>query len=202
MTGLTPEQMEAARWVLGAVALAVVAYAVWRIAKEEYRTASTRAVAYAVVLAAMAAALGQFSVPVDAAKVAPAQHMVNIMAAVLLGPWWATLIAFVAAVIRISTGTGTPFAFPGGMIGALLAGVAWRATGRLRFAAAGEIIGTGILAAAVAVWIVAPAITTKPISVVFMFSSFLASTLLGTTIGVAALLALREADVVDFADHE
>lgn len=202
MGQLSPEQIEVASWILGAVVLAVAVYAVWRVALEEYRTASTRAVAYAVVLAAMAAALGQFSVPVDVAKAAPAQHMVNIMSAVLLGPWWATLIAFVAAVIRISTGTGTPFAFPGGMIGALLAGLAWRTTRNVTLAAGGEIVGTGVLGAAVAVWVVAPVITREPVSTAVIFGSFVASTLLGTSIGVAALLALRRADVVEFWDSE
>jgi energy-coupling factor transport system ATP-binding protein len=197
---LSPSQQEAFGWVLAAVVLLAVAYVMWRIAKEEYRTANTRVVAYAVVLAAMAAALGHLSVPVEFAKIAPAQHMVNIMGAVLLGPWWATLVAFVAAVIRNSTGAGTPFAFPGGMIGALLAGLAWRATGSLRVAAVGEIVGTGVLAAAVSVWLVAPAILGQAGPALAIFGSFLVSTLLGTTIGVAALLALRRADVVDFAD--
>ena len=115
------------------VLLLGVAYVMWRLAREEYRTASTRTVAYAVVLTAIAAALSPFSVPMAGglAKPYPFQHMVNIMAAVLIGPWWATLVAFAAAVFRNAAGTGTPLAFPGGMIGALLAGLGWRATRRL-----------------------------------------------------------------------
>jgi energy-coupling factor transport system ATP-binding protein len=185
------------------VIVAVMAmYAMWRIAVVEFRTATTRTVAYAVVLAAMAAALGQFSIPIETAKVAPAQHMVNIMAAVLLGPWWATLVAFAAAVFRNATGAGTPFAFLGGMIGAMLAGLAWRATGKLRFAAAGEIVGTGIIAAGISVIIVAPAIMGSPLPAAFAFGSFMLSTVFGTAVGLVALVALRKADVVDFEAGE
>jgi energy-coupling factor transport system ATP-binding protein len=124
--------------------------------------------------------------------------MVNIMAAVLLGPWWATLVAFAAAVFRNATGVGTPFAFPGGMIGALLAGVAWRATAKLRFAAAGEIVGTGIIAAGISVLVIAPGLMGEPRAVAFLFASFMLSTVVGTAVGLVALVALRNADVVEF----
>ncbi len=187
--------------LLGVLVLAIL-YSLWRIARVEFRAATTKTVAYAVVLAAMAAALGVFSIPVESAKVAPAQHMVNIMAAVLIGPWWATMVAFAAAVFRNATGAGTPFAFPGGMIGALLAGILWRATRKLRFAAIGEIIGTGVIAAAISVAVVAPAIMGKPAPATVLFGSFMLSTLVGTSIGLAALVALRRAEVVEFEMYE
>jgi len=176
-----------------------VAVAAWRGARAEYRAASTRTIAYAVVLTAIAAGLGQLSIALPiGAKLSPGQHMVNVMSAVLLGPWWAVLVAFGAAVIRVSTGTGTPLAFPGGMIGALLAGLAWRATGRLWATALGEVVGTGLLAAVVSALLVAPAIMDNPPALGTLIAAFLASTALGTALGLVALAALRRAEVVEF----
>ena len=41
------------------------------------------------------------------------------MAGVLLGPWWAVGSAFVASLIRYTTGMGTILAFPGSLFEAL-----------------------------------------------------------------------------------
>ena len=87
----------------------------------------TRKVAYAVVLVAIGVALAPYtSFPIGIAKVNPTQHFVNVLGAVLLGPWWAMTIAGVIGVIRNVMGVGTLLAFPGGMIGALLAGFLYR----------------------------------------------------------------------------
>ncbi|WP_322822783.1 energy coupling factor transporter S component ThiW [Chloroflexus sp.] len=77
----------------------------------------TRLIAQAVVLIALGVALAPFtSFPIGIARVNPTQHFINVIAAVLLGPWWATGIAGVIAILRISLGVGTILAFPGGMI--------------------------------------------------------------------------------------
>jgi energy-coupling factor transport system ATP-binding protein len=234
-------------WAIVLVIAGAAVYSLWSRATR--RTASSRTVAYAVVLAAIATALGLFSIPTGIAKVAPSQHMVNIVAAVLLGPWWATWVAFVAAVSRNITGTGTVLAFPGGMIGAFLAGWAWRLTHRLysgatavartatgstapsttgdtgaggttdrsasrttgRFqalatvdnvgllaAACAEIIGTSFIAAVLSGLLVAPAIMHQRATATTFVAAFLVSSLVGTIVGVAALVALRRAEVVEF----
>src|SRR5574341_915047 len=82
----------------------------------------TRKVAYAVVLTAIAVAGGIMSIPVGVAKVSPLQHMVNVIAAVIVGPWYAVASALAASIIRNALGTGTPNAFPGSMMGAFIAG--------------------------------------------------------------------------------
>lgn len=72
----------------------------------------TRFIAQAVVLIALGVALAPFtSFPVGIARINPTQHFINVIAAVLLGPWWATGIAGVIAVLRISMGVGTVLAF-------------------------------------------------------------------------------------------
>ncbi len=56
-------------------------------------------------------------------KCAPVQHLVNVLCAVTVGPWWALAQAFIASLIRNLLGLGSPLAFPGSMCGALLGGL-------------------------------------------------------------------------------
>ena len=71
---------------------------------------------------AVAVVGSMFSFPVLGSKCAPVQHLVNVLCAVTVGPWWGLAQAFMAALIRNLTGLGSPLAFPGSMCGALLAG--------------------------------------------------------------------------------
>jgi energy coupling factor transporter S component ThiW len=86
------------------------------------------------------------SFPAGIARVYPVQHAVNVIAAILLGPFPAIVIAFMTGLVRIRTGTGSLLAFPGGMIGAAFAGWLYKRTRQIWLAALGEIIGTGIIA--------------------------------------------------------
>src|SRR5699024_9727296 len=72
------------------------------------------------------------------------QHMVNVLAAVLLGPFPAVLIAFLTSLLRVMLGLGTVVAFPGSIIGAFLAGMLYTHFGRKFLAMTGEIVGTGV----------------------------------------------------------
>ena len=91
-------------------------------------TTSTQKLAIAGVLTAAAVAGSLISVPVAGSKCAPVQHMVNIFAAVILGPWWGVGIAFCASLIRNLLGIGSLLAFPGSMVGALCCGLIFRFT--------------------------------------------------------------------------
>ena len=75
---------------------------------------------------AVAVAGSMFSFPVFGSKCAPVQHLVNVLCAVTVGPWWGLGQAFLAALIRNLTGLGSPLAFPGSMCGALLGGLLYR----------------------------------------------------------------------------
>ena len=97
------------------------------------------------ILAAVAVVGSLFSFPVFGSKCAPVQHMVNILCAVTVGPWWALAQAFIASLIRNLLGLGSPLAFPGSMCGALLGGLLYKYGKKLPFAYIGEVVGTGIL---------------------------------------------------------
>ena len=162
----------------------------------------TRKTAYAVVLVAIGVALAPYtSFPIGIAKVNPTQHFVNVLAAVILGPWWAVLTAGIIAVLRNALGVGTLLAFPGGMIGAFLAGLAYRLLRRRWTAAVGEIIGTGGIAPVVSALFVAPVLMGKAIPLLALVPSFAASSIAGALLGMLALRLLERADIVAFEDR-
>ena len=159
----------------------------------------TRKVAYAVILTAIGVALAPYtSFPVGIAKINPTQHFVNVLGAVLLGPWWATLIAAVIGTLRNAMGVGTLLAFPGGMIGALLAGIFFRLNHNIYVAATGEMIGTGLIAPVVSALFVAPVLMGKAIPLLALIPSFLGSTVAGSILAVLALNLLKRSDIIEF----
>ena len=97
----------------------------------------SRKLALAGILCALAI-LGSFlSIPVLGSKVAPVQHIVNVLGAVILGPWYALGIAFVSSVLRNLLAIVTLMAFPGSMFGAFLAGLGYNYSKMLTFAFVG-----------------------------------------------------------------
>jgi energy-coupling factor transport system ATP-binding protein len=159
----------------------------------------TRKIAYAVILTAIGVALAPYtSFPVGIAKINPTQHFVNVIGAVLLGPWWATLVAAVIGTIRNAMGVGTLLAFPGGMIGAFLAGISFRLSSNLYLGATGEVIGTGLIAPVVSALLIAPVLMGKAIPLLALIPSFLGSTMAGSILGLFALNLLKRNEIIDF----
>lgn len=129
------------------------------------------------------------SFPAGIARAYPIQHAMNVIAAVLLGPGPALLIAFLTAVVRVLTGTGSLLAFPGGMIGALIAGVMYAKFGKVWVAAAGEIVGTGIIASLVAVPY-ARILMGTDLAALFFLPPFFVSSLSGAVLGAVVVKKL------------
>jgi energy-coupling factor transport system ATP-binding protein len=155
----------------------------------------TREIARAAVLVAVAVALSPIFIPVGVSKCYPAQHMINVIAAVVLGPVQAVVIAFLAALIRNILGLGTLLAFPGGMIGAFLAGLAYRAFKRTWAAGLGEVIGTGVIGALVSAWLVGPVLLGKSIAAGTLIVAFSLSSVGGALVGLLALKFLRKVNL-------
>ena len=91
------------------------------------------------IFAAVAVVGSFFSFPILGARCAPVQHLMNILCAVFLGPFWGLCAAFISSFIRNCMGVGTLLAFPGSMCGALLAGILYKYGKKLIFAYVGEI---------------------------------------------------------------
>ncbi|CAH1854550.1 energy coupling factor transporter S component ThiW [Convivina intestini] len=76
---------------------------------------------------------------------APMSSVMNIIAAVLLGPVYAFLMALITAIIRIFLLGVPPLALTGAIFGAIGASFAYRYGQRMYWAMIGEFIGTGII---------------------------------------------------------
>ncbi|MDO9534421.1 MAG: energy coupling factor transporter S component ThiW [Bacillota bacterium] len=138
------------------------------------------------LLVALGVVAAPLSIPVGVAKVYPIQHAINVLAGAMLGPGPAVMAAILTSTLRNLMGTGTPLAFPGSIFGALLAGLAFRYLKRDYFAAAGEIVGTGLIGGLVAFplakWILGFAGLAYAFIIPFALSS-----LAGSVIGVIIL---------------
>ena len=140
--------------------------------------------ALAGMLCAIAVIGSSFSFPVLGSRCAPVQHTVNILSAILLGPYYGLLVAFVASFLRNIFGLGSLLAFPGSMFGVFIAGLVYQRTKKILPTCIGECFGTGILGGLCA----------YPIAVLFMGKAghigyfvyiipFLISTMGGSLIG-------------------
>ena len=108
------------------------------------RSNSTKKLAIAAIFVALAVVGSAFvSFPVFGSKCSPTQHMVNVLCAVFLGPWYGVAVAFVASLLRNLLGLGSLLAFPGSMCGALLCGLVYWKTKNLPATLVGEVFGTG-----------------------------------------------------------
>ncbi len=156
----------------------------------------TRKLTLASLLVAVGAASGSvIFIPVGVSKCFPVQHTINVMAAVLLGPYYGTAIAFCISLIRNFTGTGSLLAFPGSMAGALLSGFIFYKTRNVTAAALGEVFGTGILGGLLA-FPIAKFIMGKQIAAFFFIPPFLISTIGGSIIAWFLIKFLDTAKVL------
>ena len=161
---------------------------------------NVKKLAYAGILCAVAVVGSLFSVPVFGSKCAPVQHMVNILCAVSLGPWYGVGVAFVASLIRNIMGLGSLLAYPGSMFGALLCGLTFRKTRNTWLTYLAEVFGTGILGGLAA----------YPIAILFMGKAagsiafyayvipFLISTVGGALLSCVIVEALKKSNAISF----
>ena len=148
------------------------------------------------IFAAVAVVGSTFSVPVFGSKCAPIQHLVNVLCAVLLGPWWGLAAAFIASLVRNLTGLGTPLAFPGSMCGALLAGLLYERFKALPAACIGEVFGTAVIGGLLAYPIAAYVMGNTGAALFTFVVPFLISTAGGTLIAAIVLAALNGTGVL------
>ncbi|MDP3487455.1 MAG: energy coupling factor transporter S component ThiW [Bacillota bacterium] len=137
-----------------------------------------------IAIGAMASHL--IYIPAGVAKCYPVQHAINVISAIVLGPWYAGGIAFAISLLRNILGTGSPLAFPGSVLGAVLAGFVYYKTKSRYKAILGEVFGTGILGALVA-YPVAKFLLGRDVAALFFVLPFMASTIVGSVIGYVLL---------------
>ncbi len=149
------------------------------------------------IMCAVAVVGSMLQFRVFGSQCAPVQHIVNIMCAVLLGPWYGVSVAFAASLIRNLLGLGSLLAFPGSMLGALLCGLVYKFTKNTPLTLAGEVFGTSVLGGLCA----------YPIAILFMGKGgqvafyayivpFLISTAAGAVICALLIPVLKKAGVL------
>ena len=156
------------------------------------KTASVKKLALTGILCAVAVAGSLLSFPVFGSKCAPVQHMVNVLCAVFLGPWYGLAAAFVASLLRNLLGWGSLLAFPGSMCGALLCGLAYRMTNNLPATLAAEVLGTGVLGGLAAYPVAKELMGLTPETYTVYIIPFLISTAAGSILAGLLVYALRK----------
>ncbi len=143
------------------------------------------------------AVVGSFvSFPVAGSKCAPVQHLVNILCAVFVGPWWGVACAFIASLIRNLLALGSPLAFPGSMCGALLAGLLYKYLKKTPVAYVGELVGTGLIGGMLSYPIALFVMGNDKAALFTFVIPFLISSLGGTIIAVIIVTALSKTGVL------
>lgn len=160
------------------------------------QTTNTKKLALAGVLTALAIVGSFLSFPVAGSKCAPVQHMVNIFAAVLLGPGWGVGIAFCASLLRNILGIGSLMAFPGSMIGALCCGLVYKKCKKLSLTCLAEALGTGILGGIAAYPVALFLMGAAPAGLFIYVIPFLISTVAGSILAFLLISVFQKSGVM------
>ena len=161
------------------------------------KTTNVKKLTVTAVFTAIAVIGSLFSVPVLGSKCAPIQHLVNILCAVFLGPWYSLAAAFLASLIRNLFGLGTLLAFPGSMCGALLAGILYRYGKNLWFAYVGEVFGTAFIGGMLAFPIAAFIFGNETAALFTFVVPFLISTVGGTILAAVITITMKKSGILE-----
>lgn len=161
------------------------------------RNDTVRKLAAAGVFTALAVVGSLISFPVAGSKCAPIQHMVNILAAVTLGPWWGIAIAFCASLLRNLMALGSLMAFPGSMAGALCCGLTYAATKKLSLTCMAEAAGTSILGGLLAYPVAKFLMGAAPAGLFVYVVPFLVSTVAGSILAFGLITVLQKGGVLN-----
>jgi len=151
---------------------------------------STKRIALAAVLVAATIVLSPIYFPVGTTKCYPAQHMINGIAGVLLGPWYGAMMALATGIIRNFLNMGTLYAFPGGIPGALVVGIIYKYIKKTDYAAIFEPLGTVGIGATLSALLLAPW-QGHSLTLSFFWIAFAASSIPGSFLGFVILKSLR-----------
>ena len=154
----------------------------------DYEMDSNKKLITTALFIAIAVLGSTFSFPILGAKCAPVQHVINVLSAILLGPWYALIQAFLSSLIRNVLGMGTLFAFPGSMFGALLAGLLYKNIA----AYMGEIIGTSILGGITAYPVAVFILASNKAAIFSFVIPFFISTAGGTLLSALIVAAIEK----------
>ncbi len=151
-----------------------------------------------MVLLGFLVALGVVISPVLRVEgMCPMAHFINIVCAVLLGPWESLLCAVIIGLLRMTLMAIPPLALTGAVFGAFLSGVLYRMSkGSLLCAVLGEVIGTGVIGAVISYPVMTFLWGREGLSWLFYVPSFFCGTLIGGGIAFLFLKKLARAGLL------
>lgn len=153
---------------------------------------ATKKLVLAGVLTALAVVGSLINFPVAGSKCTPVQHMVNILAAVTLGPGWGVGIAFCSSLLRNMMSLGSLLAFPGSMVGALCCGLVYAGCRKLAPTCVAEALGTGILGGLCAYPVAKLLMGMEPVGLFVYVVPFLISTVAGSILAFVLITVLEK----------
>lgn len=156
----------------------------------------TKKLTTAGILIALGVILSTFSIPIGVTKCFPIQHLINVLAAVILGPFYGVSMALITSLIRVMMGTGTLLAFPGSMCGALLAGLMYKKKTNIYLASLGEVFGTSFMGALIA-YPMATLLMSKDAALFGFVIPFSLSSFVGAAIALVFLTVLKKVKLFD-----
>lgn len=157
-----------------------------------------KALLYRLVVLAMLVAVGVVISPILRVEgMCPMAHLINIVCAVLLGPYYALFCAITIGVLRMILMGIPPIALTGAIFGAILSGLFYRLSkGRLIFAVLGEIVGTGIIGAIASYPVMTFIWGREGLTWMFYVPSFICGTLIGGSLAFILLKRMAKMGIL------
>ncbi|MEM3712422.1 MAG: energy coupling factor transporter S component ThiW [Thermoproteota archaeon] len=168
------------------------------------------------VLSALLSALALVVSPVawfqwGPTKAFPGQHMVNVLAGIMVGPLWASLCAMIVGTLRIMLGVGTVFAYPGGIPGGLIVGILYvlfkkkfGSRSAIVLASLGEPVGTVLVGGTISWYIVDPffgsVLHSRFGALLPFYLGWALSSISGWAIGIVLVLALDRIGILKIVE--
>lgn len=146
-----------------------------------------------MIAAAMMAALSYaLSTVIVLPNMAPFQHMMDVLAAVILGPWYATLSAILTGTARMAFQARPATSLVSILVAPFLAALLYRWSGKFSMAFVGEVFGVGVLGALLSYPVMKYIYGLDLHQFYFYIPYFVPSATIGAGLGVAVLYSLHK----------
>ena len=158
----------------------------------------TKKMALTAMLACLAFVLNTF---VYFPAMAPFQHCVDVIAAVLVGPWYGFAAALLCGIMRMMSGR-TIQAVTGAIFGPVLGGLIYRKTKNVYLVFVGEVFGTGVIGACASYPLMKMFYGLDAQSPFYYIPFYTPSAIVGAAMGVVVVLILKKTGVLNRMQNE
>jgi energy coupling factor transporter S component ThiW len=158
----------------------------------------TRKMVLTAMLACLAFVLNTF---VYFPAMAPFQHFVDVLAAVLVGPWYGFASALICGLMRMMSGR-TIQAVTGAIFGPILGGLIYKKTNNIYLVFVGEVIGTGIFGALASYPLMRLFYGLEATQWYYYVPFYIPAAVVGAAMGVAVVFILKRSGLLSRMQNE